>query len=587
MKAKYLVMAFAAICLAAACSKDEKPSGGNDNPPDVPSTEEVDMTFSISAGALTRCSLTRDESLIWVRNDRVALFDGEACREFKVRTSAAETEMKGQAVASGSFAAVYPFEAVSAFTGDGAAVSIPVAQKAVQVDQTGFQGLAAAATKTDHFDFVNLTAVLKFTMAEDAAGVTGLEIRAIGDEAIAGGGTVAFDGSGPAFKATDPKSVIYVEPSEGSFKAGESYYVYCLPARLSQGLLLTAYRGASAAETLVEGPLELKAGALCDAGTVTVTLTDGEKSLLGRWELVRYGSRDKDDPEGLHAWYTDANDKPLWSSEDNIITFNADGSVELDLGADGHAYNVDTESDFVPELDNPRWTLFSDEEGQYLEFGGGAFPLIVANEDGVNARYVVRSLTSGELILEILRTNEEGESWFIVCLQPVGVSTFYHRFDNGDFGIEGEEDYGLSIDAFHGESVFDGFRWTMSVDADDIFYAWYANSGLRIGIGAWREEIFTPNHVVMETEDIPGEIKAVRVKCCHNNANESEVDINLIVTVDGKPFGARLKVPYESRTFTFTSSQSASGRISIDWEKVSGLYALLIQSIEVVYQVAE
>jgi len=587
MKMKFYAIALAAaLCAFCACSKSEedKPSGGGEDPQDEKTL--VEKTFSIKAGALTRASLTRDESLIWVRNDQVAVFDGEELRAFKVRSSAAETEMTGKVLEADRYFAIYPFEAVSGFADGKAQVEVNPSQKAVQADLVGFQGLAAAATSSDRMDFVNLTAVLKFTFAEDAAGITGLEIRTLGDEAIAGTGSISF-GDAPAFSLTEAKSAIYVEPAESSFKAGQTYYIYCLPAQLSQGLLMTAYRGSSAAETLVAGPLALKAGAICNLGLVSGTLTDGEKSILGRWQLVRYGSRDKSDTEGLHVWYSDVNEKSMWSSEDNIIEFKADGTVEIDLGADGYAYNVGTETDFQPEFDNPTWEIVTEDEQQYLLFGGGAFPLIVANAEGINGKYAVRSLSSGEIVLEILRENEEGESWFIVCLQPVGVSTFTHRFENGDFGIEGDEDYSLSVDARNGEADFDGFHWTLAVDTEEIFYAYNANSGLRIGIGAWREEIFTPSMVTMATEDIPGQIKAVRVKCCHNNGNEADVDINLMVTVGGKPFGTRFKVPYESRTITFTSQQPAEGKIEIDWQKVTGLYGLLIQSIEVVYQVDE
>ena len=573
-----------AALTVAACGKEnhtpETPDG-----PETPETAVKEMTFSATFSPLTRASLAEDLSLLWVRNDEVGVFDGEGNRSFKAKSTGAKTDLAGEALEGKTYYALFPYDKAATLDGTAVKTSVPADQTASRTDVTGFPVLAVAQASDGAMAFTTLTGVLKFTFAEDAGGITGLEIRAASEASLAGDVTIDFGGAAPAATASGGKGYLYVKPAESAFKAGETYYVEALPGIVSAGFILTAYRGSAAAETVVAGPVTVKAGAVTDLGTVSGTLNTNEKAFLGRWQVVRYGSRDVDDPDGKHVWYSDVNEKSLYASIDDIVEFKADGTVEIDLGADGHTYNVGAEEDVTVDLDGTQtWEVLEEDGQMFLQFGGGGVPGILVNAQGIDAKYKVASLGAGGITLEIFRTNADGDSWFLIDLQPVGVKTYSHKFADGDFGVTGSECYKLNVDSRTGESELDGVVWTLDVDTDDVFYSWSGNAGLRIGIGNWRDEAFTPKVVTLSTKGIPGTVKAVKVKTAHNTSDDTQVELMLGVTVGDAPFGTRYPVLHDAAVYNFTSLQAASGEIVITWTRNKGLYGMFLQSVEGIYQ---
>ena len=581
---KKLLLFVACVALMMGCQKKGEPSG-NDPSGDAPAEDVKEMSFTATLAPLTKTSVSSsDENLMWARNDRVSVFDGKENRAFRARNSSPETTLTGEAAAADVYYAVYPYSETAKLEGGKVNASVDKLQDAISSDATGFTGLAAARSDGDKLAFKCLTGVLKFKI--DAADITDLEIRSEKD--IAGQVQIDFSGAEPSLTTVSGSKAIRVRPSDGAFKAGTTYYVPAIPAAES-AFTLIAYKGDEQFPITV-APKAITASAIIDLGTVAVSSEESLPELVGKWTLIKYGSRAVEDVDGTYVWWSDEHEATLGGSADNTITFKADGTLELSLGTDGKAYNVATEEDFTPSLSNPTWK-YTKEGGQgYLTFSGGAFPLIVANEDGVDAKYHIVHVNSGEIRLEILRTNDEGESWFQVVMRPAGVKTFTHRFALGDFGIDGTDAnegwYTLNQTERVGVSTFDGFEWTLTVDTEDIYYV-YSNC-IRIGVGHWHAnaDTITPDQVTFSSPSFPGTIKKVSISVSHNNNTENPPEVEVMASVGGLPFGTRHNVTHNPDgpvPYTFSSSVDASGKIEIDIVRKKGNYGLYISEIEVVY----
>lgn len=573
----------AALALLAACQPKDKLNPEDEGGGSGEQLKELSFTATLSN--LSKTSISSDENLLWARNDRVSVFDGKDNRAFRARNSAPETTLTGEAAEADVYYAVYPYDASATLSGKKVSAKVDNLQNAISADATGFTGLAAARSSSTSLAFKLLTGVLKFKIASE--GITDLEIRSEKD--IAGSVEIDFSAADPSLSVVSGEKAIRVRPADGAFKKDATYYVSALPVPAGKFTLI-AYKGSDQFPVEISGK-DVAASAITDLGSVEVASGDDTPDISGKWMLIKYGSRAVEDVDGTYVWWSDEHEASLGASEDNTITFKSDGSLELNLGADGKAYNVDEESDFTPALSSPAWT-YSKEGGEgYIQFSGGAFPLIVANADGVNAKYHVVYANSGEIRLEIKRVNGDGEGWFQIVLRPSGVKTFKHKFVVGDFGIDGTDAnegwYTLNQGEKFGKSTFDGFEWTLAVDTEDIYYV-YQNC-IRIGVGAWHAsaDTITPDRVTFSSSSFHGTIKKVSISVSHNNnSTDNAPEIEVMATVGGLPFGSRYNVTHNPDgpvPYVFSSAVEASGKIDIDIVRKKGNYGLYISEIEVVY----
>lgn len=579
---KKLLFIAAALALLTACqtkdniSEEEKKEDGG---------QLKEMSFTATLSPLLKTSISSDESLLWARNDRVSVFDGEGNRAFRARNSAAETTLTGEAAEADVYYAVYPYDEAAQLSGKKVGSKVDNLQNAISSDATGFAGLAAAKSSSTALSFKLLSGVLKFTIASE--GITDLEIRAEKD--IAGSVEIDFSAAEPSLSVIGGEKAIRVRPAEGAFKKDATYYVSALPVP-SGKFTLIAYKGSDQFPLEVSGKAVV-ASTITDLGSIEVASGTDIPDIAGKWMLIKYGSRAVEDVDGTYVWWSDEHEASLGTSADNTITFKTDGTLELGLGTDGKALSVDEESDFTPALSNPKWT-YSKEGGEgYIQFSGGAFPLIVANADGVNAKYHVVYANSGEIRLEIKRVNGDGEGWFQIVLRPSGVKTFTHKFALGDFGIDSTDAnegwYTLNEGEKFGKSTFDGFEWTLAVETTDIYYV-YQNC-IRIGVGAWHAnaDTITPDRVTFSSSSFSGSIKKVSISVSHNNSStDNAPEVEVMATVGGLPFGSRYNVTHNADgpiPYVFSSAVEASGAIDIDIVRKKGNYGLYISEIEVVY----
>ena len=126
------------------------------------------------------------------------------------------------------------------------------------------------------------------------------------------------------------------------------------------------------------------------------------------------------------------------STLEDLITFNADGTLTINLGEnlliyhDGGWRTIENgwhEDEQWPVTGAETWAVMSDPTGVFVKFDNGGFPLMLAGQAGVtaddptynwglNAKWTVASVEEGTVRLDIYQ-EWTGEQWFTVFLTPV------------------------------------------------------------------------------------------------------------------------------------------------------------------------
>ena len=126
------------------------------------------------------------------------------------------------------------------------------------------------------------------------------------------------------------------------------------------------------------------------------------------------------------------------STTEDLITFNADGTLAIDLGEnlliyhDGGWRTIEQgwhEDEQWQVTGEETWAVQSDPTGVFVKFDNGGFPLMLAGQAGVtaddptynwglNGKWTVTSIEEGVVRLDIYQ-EWTGEQWFTVFLAPV------------------------------------------------------------------------------------------------------------------------------------------------------------------------
>ena len=123
----------------------------------------------------------------------------------------------------------------------------------------------------------------------------------------------------------------------------------------------------------------------------------------------------------------------------DYITFNADGTLTIELGLDdpleeggepaARVYNDGVENGEVYVVTGtPKWEVITENGAVMVKFSDGGFPLVIAGKNndpadpdhhlGLNGKWNVRSVADGTVGLEIFQP-WTGEQWLAVFLSPV------------------------------------------------------------------------------------------------------------------------------------------------------------------------
>lgn len=570
-----LLWLFAVAAVAAACQKPE-----NGNNPDGPAPVSGDKTFKATLAPLTKVTLENGLALSWTKADKVSVFDGTGNKQFRAQGSGATAEILGSAAAADTYYAIFPYDASATLSGS-------IVQTKIATEQTASAGgadiqvLSAAKSDGDNLAFSPVSAVLSFTLDEDAEGVNSVKIKTA-EGALSG--TVSIDcGGRPVLSAGSTSSEIKVSAFEGTFKAGATYYVSAIPGKVGK-ITLTYTVGNDEMEVSADATT-LTAGGVYELPNLTRAMSAEEKAFLGTWLFLKYGSRGADGTPGIYPWVNIERgfENPA-SVVGDFITFKSDGSVEMDLGEASDTYNNTTyEAQTVQMTGKESWEIVKEGDVTYVQFGGNAFPLMIADNTGIGGKYSVVSISESEMVLEYPYEGEEGPSVLGIFLQPKGKETYVHSFKNGDFGVtdEGAEEVRPMEDQ--------GTTWYVEVEADMPFFYMNPNAGLMIG-RAWGANAAaeTAKSARMWTESFTDKkVASVTVSTARFAPEEGEDKsaAELEVYIGGAKIGTTYPLVNDMTPYTFTAPDPVGGLLEIKWKTTNDeVNCFWVKSVQVIYE---
>lgn len=570
-----LLWLFAVAAVAAACQKPE-----NGNNPDGPAPVSGDKTFKATLAPLTKVTLENGLALSWTKADKVSVFDGAGNKQFRAQGSGATAEILGSAAAADTYYAIFPYDASATLSGSIVQTKIATEQTA-SAGGSDIQVLSAAKSDGDNLAFSPVSAVLSFSLDEDAEGVNSVKIKTA-EGALSG--TVSIDcGGRPVLSAGSTSSEIKVSAFEGTFKAGATYYVSAIPGKVGK-ITLTYTVGQDEMEVSADATT-LTAGGVYELPNLTRAMSAEEKAFLGTWLLLKYGSRGADGTPGNYPWVNVERDVPNpEAAQGDYIVFKSNGTVEMNLGAANDTYITSTgENLTVQPSGNETWAVKKSGDVTTLTFGGKAFPLLLADANGIGAEYTVVSVNENEMLLEYPYEGEEGPSVLGIFLQPKGKETYVHSFKNGDFGVtdEGAEEVRPMEDQ--------GTTWNVEVEADMPFFYMNPNAGLMIG-RAWGANAAaeTAKSARMWTESFTDKkVSSVTVSTARFAPEEGEDKsaAELEVYIGGVKIGTTYPLVNEMTPYTFTAPDPVGGLLEIKWKTTNDeVNCFWVKSVQVIYE---
>ena len=220
-----------ALCMTAfnACVKEEAPE-------QLPDTDDnlVEITFeAVSVG--TKSTFDGVERKInWELTDKVAVYDGEAKRQFDVTAiEDGVATLKGYVADDATeFYAVYPYSAAGDKLPVEGAINITVPQEQTLAEGKNFDEdafVTVGKVEEGKIAFKNVVSLLKLNIPAD---VTSVKVMSYSAEKFAGAATAKIDKTTTAGDATS----VVLKPSAATFTAGE-HYIALLPTTFEKGTI--------------------------------------------------------------------------------------------------------------------------------------------------------------------------------------------------------------------------------------------------------------------------------------------------------------------------------------------------------------
>lgn len=564
MKRHSIYFLFAAAIISAACKPEN--NLGKDNL--TPQTAES-------------LKITARNIFHWNKADKISIFDGKSNNQFRSQGAGESAVLSGEAIHSEVLYGLSPYDPKASLADKTISASIPEKQI---ITASQYPNIAVAKTKDiNSMVFEPIAGFLQIDIAEDAKGIESISIASAAGETIAGAFSIDMSGDKGILSASSTVATVSATAFEESFKAGEKYYIAVFPGTYAEGFTVFYTIKGETSEMSVSGPKTVSAGKAIEMGKIKRPFTANEKLFLGQWQVSKWGSRSHNDPTGQHTWISIDKGVPLpETTKDDIVTFNADGLLGLDLGADNKAYNVAEKQAVSVELTGQEtWSLEENSENApTLKLSGNGFPALLGDINGLTTDYSVRSISPAEICLEYDQPDKE--AFFQVYLQPKGVETSAHTFKKGDFGLNAEVNEEMS--SHEGPATTeDGINWYLETEMGQELFIWKSWGGLQIGAGWHSNEKLHVKSMTLSSEDIPGTIKAVSITTSYSDKNNA-LKAELSVTVGGKNFGSRKNIVNKMTKHTFTDSSPASGKIEIKWTSKDKKISYFIKKVEVVYQ---
>ena len=232
---KYIqsMMAFAAIVSFASCSSED-----NNTTIENESATKV-MTFTATQEGdeqSTRAAIsTSDRKVInWEEGDQISIFDGTNNKQFTLKDGKGtpNATFTGEALESGSYTAVYPYQSTASLSGnDVTNVTLPATQTATD---NSFDKNAALMMAQSNSNTLNFKNVVGYVKVKPTFNCTRIDLKAFDNSAVlAGTGTVSYNNGKPTLDLSETKD--YAITLRGDIKANKYYYIAVPPVTLKAG----------------------------------------------------------------------------------------------------------------------------------------------------------------------------------------------------------------------------------------------------------------------------------------------------------------------------------------------------------------
>ena len=232
---KYIqsMMAFAAIVSFASCSSED-----NNTTIENESATKV-MTFTATQEGdeqSTRAAISTSDSKVinWEEGDQISIFDGTNNKQFTLKDGKGtpNATFTGEALESGSYTAVYPYQSTASLSGnDVTNVTLPATQTATD---NSFDKNAALMMAQSNSNTLNFKNVVGYVKVKPTFNCTRIDLKAFDNSAVlAGTGTVSYNNGKPTLDLSETKD--YAITLRGDIKANKYYYIAVPPVTLKAG----------------------------------------------------------------------------------------------------------------------------------------------------------------------------------------------------------------------------------------------------------------------------------------------------------------------------------------------------------------
>ncbi len=221
---KYIqsMMVFAAIVSFASCSSED-----NNTTIENESAAKL-MTFTATQegdGASTKAKLdTNGQTINWEKDDKIKIYDGTATHSLTLKGEGGSSTgtFQGEANENGSYTAVYPYsDSMTITDGSASGVNLPANQTPTTNSFDKNAALMMAKSTNTTLTFRNAVGYVKVT---PNFACSKIELKAADEDvALAGTGTLTWNGGNPKIQFTEGKSNTIT--LEGDMTAGISYYI--------------------------------------------------------------------------------------------------------------------------------------------------------------------------------------------------------------------------------------------------------------------------------------------------------------------------------------------------------------------------
>lgn len=278
---KYLNILFGALAIMsiASCAKEEKLFSESENGVARSFTCSFDQTKTTIAEGKT----------VWALGDSIWVSNGRGVEHFGITSEfVGKKNFTFTSKLGGAIYVVYPLSAVD---GEGLGLVDDKIVFNVPANQDGTFGSANISVCKTYDETVvleNITAVLKFTIPDDALIPVKAVILHANGNALSGICTVDLSSGAPVISAAQTGSDVFI-PVEG---LNDSYYASVIPGTYSEGFSLTALTTALQVDSKVStSSNEVKVNDMIDLGNIGKDLKklNGDGSAANPWQINNLG----------------------------------------------------------------------------------------------------------------------------------------------------------------------------------------------------------------------------------------------------------------------------------------------------------